>query len=101
MSEPRQFSLVREADESGVSGSGRVLDGIVWHNGWVTVCWRTDDMNKCKVCGFSADHHPQHDHDFMARHGHTSVGVYPSWEAFSFIHIESHPDNKTRVEWKP
>jgi hypothetical protein len=71
--------LVRVADESGVSGTGRVLDGVVWHNGQVTICWRTD------VEG--------------SKHGHSSLGIYPSWEAFEFIHIKSHPANQTRIEW--
>lgn len=79
MREPRLFSLVRVADESGVSGTGRVLDGVLWHNGQVVICWRTD------VEG--------------AKHGHSSLGIYPSWEAFEFIHIKSHPANQTQIQW--
>jgi hypothetical protein len=71
------FTMVRNADESGISGTGRVLDGVVWHNGAVTVMWRTDvDASK---------------------HGYWSSGVYPSFEAFKFIHIDSHPTNKTEI----
>jgi len=77
--EPRLFSMVRESDESGVSGTGRVLDGVRFHNGMVSVCWRTDVG--------------------AAAHGHTSIGVYPTWEAFEFIHISSHPTNQTKVVW--
>ena len=77
--EPELFSMVREADESGVSGTGRVLDGVRFHNGMVAVCWRTD------VGG--------------SKHGFTSMGYYPSYEAFEFIHIKSHPGNKTKVVW--
>ena len=79
MREPRRFAMIRESDESGVSGTGRVLDGIVWHNGWVSVCWRTD-VNQ--------------------EHGFTSVGFYPTWEAFEGIHIGSHPGNDTKIEWQ-
>lgn len=76
---PRTFTMIRNADESGVSGTGRVLDGVVFHNGLVVTCWRTD---------IEAE-----------KHGHTSLGVYLSWEAFKFIHIDSHPSNDTQVIW--
>jgi len=79
MNGPRMFTMWRKTDESHVSGTGRVLDGILFHSGQVVVCWRTD-----------VD---------AARHGHTSLGIYPSWEAFEFIHITSHPTNDTRIEW--
>jgi hypothetical protein len=42
MSEPRLFSLIRHVDESGISGTGRGLDGVIFHTGQVVVCWRTD-----------------------------------------------------------
>lgn len=76
MIEPRLFTIIRKADESGVSGVGRVLDGVLWHNGKVTVCWRTDDV-----------------------HGYTSVAVYDSWNAFKYIHIDSHPTNGTEIKF--
>ena len=38
----KTFAMIRHADESGVSGTGRVLDGVVWHNGATTIMWRTD-----------------------------------------------------------
>jgi hypothetical protein len=79
MTEPRLFTMYRVKDESGVSGTGRVLDGAVFHNGYTVVVWRTDIE--------------------AAEHGYTSVGVYPSYEAFEFLHILSHPSNETRVVW--
>ena len=72
MNEPQNFTLIRKADESGVSGTGRVLDGILWHNGKVSVCWRTK---------------------------HSSIAVYDSWGDFAAIHIHSHPQNQTLVVW--
>jgi hypothetical protein len=75
----KAFTLYRESDESGVSGTGRVLDGCVFHTGQVVVCWRTDID--------------------AAKHGYSSVALYPSWEAFKFIHVKSHPTNGTRVVW--
>jgi len=76
---PRLFTLFRFNDESGVSGIGRVLDGVHFHTGQVVICWRTDIE--------------------AARHGYSSLGIYPSWEAFSFLHIDSHPTNQTKLEW--
>ena len=75
--EPRLFTVLRKADESGVSGTGRVLDGCIFHNGQVVVCWR-GDINSQKS-------------------GYSSLAIYPCWEAFHKVHIESHPGNETEV----
>jgi hypothetical protein len=74
MNEPRLFSLYRRSDESGVSGTGRVLDGVVFHNGKVVVCWRTD-----------------------LRGGHSSIVVYDSWTAFEAVHVNPHPPEQTEI----
>ena len=71
------FTLYRKGDKSGVSGSGRVLDGVIFHNGWVVVCWRTD------VDG--------------ARHGHSSLGIFASWADFQYIHVSAHRENETLI----
>jgi hypothetical protein len=42
MSEPRIFTVIRHFDASGVSGIGRVMDGIIFHTGQVISCWRSD-----------------------------------------------------------
>jgi hypothetical protein len=42
MSAPRLFQLIREADVSGVSGTGHIADGVVWSDGTVTVQWLGD-----------------------------------------------------------
>ncbi|MBC8555508.1 MAG: hypothetical protein H8D23_38325 [Candidatus Brocadiales bacterium] len=76
-SELKTFSIYRKSDTGGVSGKGRVLDGVIFHNGWVVVCWRTDIEG--------------------ARHGHSSIAMYPSWENFEYLHIAAHPENKTIV----
>ncbi len=74
-----RFRTHRGADASGVSGTGHVLDGVLFHTGQVVVCWRTD-----------VD---------AAKHGHSSLGIYPSFEAFHHIHVGAHPTNATRIEW--
>lgn len=77
----KTFTIVRNGDESGVSGTGRILDGIIFHNGKVVVCWRTD------IDG--------------TKHGDSSIGIYESFGAFRRIHIDSHPDNKTEIHFNP
>ena len=36
------FYLVRDRDVSGVSGTGVVAEGVIYHNGKVSMCWRAD-----------------------------------------------------------
>ncbi len=36
---PRLFWLERTEDVSGVSGTGRIAEGVEWTNGMVTVSW--------------------------------------------------------------
>ena len=75
--EPCTFTVVRRSDESGVSGTGRVLDGCVFHNGQVVICWRGDINSETS--------------------GYSSLAIYPCWEAFHKIHIGAHPENRTEV----
>jgi hypothetical protein len=79
MIEPRLFTLERKADETGVSGTGRVLDGVIFHTGQVVICWRSD-VNPEKP-GFS------------------SLAIYPSWEAFLHVHVEPHPPEATEIHF--
>jgi hypothetical protein len=37
---PRRFHLQRDTDITGVSGTGRVADGILWPDGSVALRWR-------------------------------------------------------------
>lgn len=39
-SAPRRFFLQRDTDVTGVSGEGRVADGVLWPDGTVSVRWR-------------------------------------------------------------
>ena len=69
--------MYRRGDESGVSGLGGVLDGVVFHTGQVVVCWRTDlDATQGKG------------------RGRSSLGIYASWEAFDALHIANRTDIK-------
>ena len=73
--EPQMFTLWRRGDETGISGTGRVLDGVVFHNGKVVACWRSD-----------------------LHGGHASIVVYDSWDAFKAIHIDPHPPDQTELQ---
>lgn len=70
LGEPRLFSMVRNADESGVSGTGRVLDGVLWPDGTVVVRWRTATP---------------------------SDGGFDSWTHFHSVHVCAHPTNETEL----
>lgn len=39
---PRRFHLQRDTDITGVSGTGRVADGVLWPDGTVSLRWRGD-----------------------------------------------------------
>lgn len=39
---PRRFHLHRTTDITGVSGTGRVADGVLWPDGSVSIRWRGD-----------------------------------------------------------
>jgi hypothetical protein len=79
MSEPRLFTLIRHVDESGISGTGRVLDGVIFHTGQVVICWRTD-IN-------------------VDTSGYSSIAIYSSWEAFLAVHVQPHPPNATEIRF--
>ena len=67
------FILTRDFDESKVSGTGVVLEGVVFHDGSVAVHWVTP---------------------------YWSVTFYPDLDTFLHLHIFSHPTNKsTLVFW--
>jgi hypothetical protein len=44
---PRRFYLRRDIDSTGVSGTGRVADGVQWSDGTVTVRWRARPSATC------------------------------------------------------
>ena len=70
----RTFVLHREVDASGVSGTGTVLEGCVFSDGTTIVRWTA---------------------------ALRSTAIYASYADFEAIHIEPHPENRSRVEWGP
>lgn len=65
----RQFHLVRDDDETGISGKGVVAEGVEFSNGMCALCWLT------------------------AMH---SVAVYPNIRQLEAIHGHN---GRTRVLW--
>jgi len=70
MNEPRMFYIERKLDVTGISGLGRVLDGVVFQTGQMVVCWRSE---------------------------YSSITVFPSWDAFEAVHLRAHPENRAQI----
>ncbi len=70
----KTFEVIRNADFSGVSGTGLVLRGVVFPDGQTIIQW----CSKSNV---------------------NSLGIYSTFEDFEFVHITSHPDNGTEIKW--
>ena len=66
----KTFYLERSEDATGVSGVGKVAEGVVFSNGWCALTWLTE---------------------------HTSVAFYPSLESLEYIHGHH---GKTRIVWE-
>lgn len=67
--------MIRHFDETGVSGTGVVLEGCIFDSGQVVVHW------------------------FGGTAGCSSIGIYNSYDDFLNIHVRSHPSNKTQIRW--
>jgi hypothetical protein len=64
---------------SGISGTGRILDGVIFHTGQVVLCWRSDTNDN--------------------QSGYSSIAIYPSWEAFLHVHVHPHPAGTMEIKW--
>jgi len=71
----RTFTVYREYDVSGVSGTGIVVEGVLFSTGVVVVHWLTP-----------------------APRG--SIGVWDSLDQFLSIHVQPHPENRTVVQFE-
>lgn len=72
MKDPQRFIIVREKDASGISGTGRVLDGVIFHTGQVVVCWRSN---------------------------YASITIFENWDSFDSVHLKAHPENKAKIQF--
>lgn len=66
----RKFLMTRSNDESGVSGTGEVLEGVVFKTGACVVSWLTAT---------------------------SSLGVFNTYDHFLKVHVLSHPTNGTII----
>lgn len=68
------FKMIRNNDESQISGTGLVIHGVLWPDGHVTLQWCVPDKPPSEV-------------------------RFNTWEDFKFIHIDMHPINDTEIIW--
>lgn len=68
----RNFTMHREYDVSGVSGTGTVLEGVQFSTGVVVIHWLTPPPRG-------------------------SISVFDSIDQFISIHVQPHPDNHTEI----
>ncbi len=66
----RRFTMGREFDYSGVSGTGIVLEGVQFSTGVVVIHWLTPPPRG-------------------------SISIFDSLQQFLEIHVTPHPDNRT------
>lgn len=70
----RTFTLYRDEDVSGVSGTGIVVEGVVFSSGVTIVHWLTPPPRG-------------------------SINIFDSFEQFMQIHVGSHPENRSVIEF--
>lgn len=70
----RTFTIERQDDESGVSGTGVVLEGVVFSTGYTVAHWLKPSPRG-------------------------SLSVWDSFDQFMRIHVLSHPINDTIIRW--
>tara|TARA_R100001129_G_C5310687_1_gene245087 strand:- start:617 stop:958 length:342 start_codon:yes stop_codon:yes gene_type:complete len=68
------FTVCRQSDESGVSGTGVVIEGVQYATGQVVLHWLTPFPKG-------------------------SIAIFESLTDFKKVHINPHPDNKTIITW--
>ena len=68
------FTICRQGDESGVSGTGVVIEGVQYATGQVVLHWLTPVPRG-------------------------SIAIFESLNEFKKVHVNPHPDNKTIIKW--
>jgi len=70
----RTFAVYRDEDVSGVSGTGVVVEGVLFSTGVVVIHWLTPPP-------------------------WGSINIFGSWEQFMAIHVGAHPENRSEIRW--
>src|SRR5262249_8243613 len=68
----RTFTVERNHDETGISGTGIVMEGVEFSNGKVVICWKSDPY---------------------------SIVHWDTFDDMKKICIDGHPTNDTVVRW--
>ena len=68
------FTICRQGDETGISGTGVVIEGVQYATGQVVLHWLTPIPRG-------------------------SIAIFESLNDFKKVHINPHPDNKTIITW--
>jgi len=68
------FTVCRQADETGVSGAGVIIEGVQYATGQVVLHWLTPPPIG-------------------------SIAIFASLSDFKKVHINPHPTNKTIITW--
>ena len=71
----RSFTVCRQSDESGVSGEGVVIEGVVLASGHCIIHWL-----------------------FPPPRG--GIAIFDSLEDFLKVHVKPHPENKTIITFE-
>lgn len=71
----KTFHIIRNHDESGISGTGKVLEGVVFEDGTTVIRWCT-------------------------KHNPNSTAIYNEFKHFKHLHIDCHPNNETEIVWE-
>ena len=69
---PKRFYLNRKVDKTGISGTGRVLDGVMFTDGRISCRWRSD---------------------------RASTNNYESLEDFIYLHVDNHGEGANELVW--
>lgn len=80
--EVRIFEMVRQNDESGHSGTGIVLHGVIFPSGKTVICWDPENT-LVKLDGENVN----------------SIAIFDSFDAFEALHISQHPSNGTLINY--
>lgn len=80
------FSLYRGKDESGVSGEGKVLEGVIFEDGLVVARWVAPDAPQSTVV-----------YDCSGKEGEKPTTGFQKLLA---IHVQSHPTNNSVIEFR-
>jgi len=68
------FTICRQSDETGISGTGVVIEGVEYATGQVVLHWLTPFPKG-------------------------SISIFESIEDFKRVHVNPHPTNKTIITW--